>query len=281
MTSPSPTTDQAPGSASTAAAEDANALDDAATLQAGEDQALPGLGLDHDALDGAGVPIQEAPAPDAPAPDAPVSDPAPAPEVTIPEVTVPVVMSDAPVSPADPAPADAPAPASAPEPLPSNAPQPPPEDAPAPPAADAGRAPAPVIEVPGDGEILDELEVTISGTVDTQAGGTVKVMSTAGRALGTASVEGTGDWSISTTLVNGDYSVYAQATTDGGLSNQSETVAFTVEHDPTLMADKPRTPDEILAGFLRRRVLKGYQMTWEHSGEVRQAAIDWLEAKGL
>lgn len=167
------------------------------------------------------------------------------------------------------------------EPAPDPTPQPVPDPTPEPPAPNPALPDAPTIEVPADGETLDELEVTISGTVDNETGGRVTVFTSENRQLGIASIEGTGDWRMDVTLTNGQYAIWAVAHFDGARSNQSERVSFTVEHDPQPAPDDNKTPDEILAKFFRQHVLKGYHMSWEHAGEVKQAASDWLEGKGL
>lgn len=158
---------------------------------------------------------------------------------------------------------------------------PPAETAPAPtdPSVD-GTPDAPIIEVPAASAELDESLVQVSGTAE--AYGATVIVSADARAIGQASVDSTGNWSLEASLPNGEYDLTAVVNDTGKVSAVSDTVAITVNYDASTPAPaEPTDPDEALAQFLRTRVLRGYPLNWELISELRARVARWLDAKKL
>lgn len=174
--------------------------------------------------------------------------------------------------------ASTPAPGPTPTPDPSPVPPPP---APQPPPPVVTAPGAPVIEVPGADEHLIESAVKISGTSD-DPGASVSVFN-GGKSIAQASVDDAGNWATEVTLINGDYTIVAQAADAGrGTGSQSDPVSFSVEVDPTpTPAPVPTDPDERLAEFFRNRVFKGRDRSWEFVMELQREAEHWLTEKGF
>ena len=97
---------------------------------------------------------------------------------------------------------------------------------------DATAPPAPVISSPVDGALLGDSTPTISGTAE--ANTTIEVFID-GSSIGTAPVDGSGNWSLTpaTPLVDGPHSAVARATDAvGNVSPPSNTVTFTIDASP-------------------------------------------------
>lgn len=135
---------------------------------------------------------------------------------------------------------------------------------------------APVIEVPhADEEFADNL-VTVSGTAE-PSGAAVIVYADA-KAIGTASVDDKGDWSIEANLPNGEYELSASVNDAGRASARGDAVHIVVNHDASAPAAEPSDdPEERFVEFLESRILRGYPLRWSLIQELRQHAQAWVD----
>lgn len=139
---------------------------------------------------------------------------------------------------------------------------------------------APVIETPHVDEEFADNMVHVSGTAE-PSGATVTVYADS-RAIGTASVDDKGDWSLEANLPNAEYVLSASVNDIGKVSERSEGVHIIVNHDAGAPAPEPSSdPDVRFAEFLRAKLLRGYPLRWERITELQAAAEAWIADKGL
>lgn len=136
---------------------------------------------------------------------------------------------------------------------------------------------APTIEVPADGETMENNFFTVSGTAEPSGASVVLYVDS--RMAGTASVDDKGDWTLEVNLPNAEYNLSASVNDTGRVSARSTDVHVIVNHDTDVVPVEPEDPADALALFLQQHIVHGYPMRWHLIHELRMKAEAWLESR--